>query len=212
MEIKSNWLIAGIAFFSVLLGLLIGASNTPIAGAVVSSIFGILVILLGFFKREEDKKISISPQNLKFAGKSLVMFSVLMFVGLLVGENYRNNTFDFLKEEQIIPWENDSGPTNTYEAIDWLITSKKLRQLGYSETQIKLIYKIRIVEISKKMQDFNEIEVDTTENDMLSGYYSLLNDPDNDIYDLSNPYNEMISSEEVQKMQLPVRGPASIDF
>ncbi len=124
MEIKSNWLITGIALFSLLLGLLTGASNTPIAGAVVSSIFGIIVLLIGFFKKEKGEKLSVSPKNLKFAGKSLVVFSLLMFFGLLIGENYRNRQFSFLKDEQIIPWGTNSKPTNTYEAIDWLLTSK----------------------------------------------------------------------------------------
>lgn len=211
MEIKSNWLIIGIALFSLLLGLLTGASNTPMAGATVSSVFGVLVILIGFLKKEKGEKLSIAPQNLRFAGKSLVIFSILMFTGLLVGENYRNNRFEILKEKQIIPWEEVSKPDNTYEAIDWLLTSKKLRQLGYSESQIKLIYKIRIEEIKTKKQNSNEVEQDSIADDLLSGYNGLLNDSEDEIYDVNNPFNEMISSEVIQKLKSPGRGPASVD-
>ena len=65
---KSNfYFYIGVFLFSILLGVLMTISATPLAGSIITGIFGITVALVSLFL---DKSID-SDQRLKLTGQSL---------------------------------------------------------------------------------------------------------------------------------------------
>lgn len=121
---------------------------------------------------------------------------------MISGENYRNNKITLLKDQQVFPWGNQT-PESTYEALDWIVTSQKLKQMGYSNDQVKLIYKVREKEILKYKNDtLNDpsLEEDTYSYDK----------KDELGYDKSSPFNSVIPDKTIESTKVS-RGPASED-
>lgn len=147
-----------ISSFSIVLGFLIGSSNSTVIGAALSSIFGVIIAILSLIETDIDKRFKLNYNRLNFTGKILFTFSALLFVGVISGDNYRNDNISLLKEQQVFPWGNNP-PESTFEAFDWIVTSQKLRQIGYSKEQINSLYIIREKEILKfKNTTLNDLE------------------------------------------------------
>ena len=202
---KSNWLTLGVSAFSVVLGFLIGASNTPVLGAALGSVFAILLALLGLIKKEKGQSFKIRLENIDYVGKLLFIFSFLLFLGVITGENYRNGKI-IGEKESVIPWTNNP-PSNTYEALDWIVLAKKMEILGYSSNQIQEIYKIRSAEVSRIQEGFMNrlgITADSISLSQLSALQKL-------IYDKGYPFMDILPMElfTVEK-KVSIRGPASI--
>lgn len=123
----------GIGCFSAALGFLVGASNTPVVGAIITGVLAVMASLISLFKK--NKKIEI-----KTVGKTLIVFSSFLIIGVLLGSGHRRDIFK-AKETGFI-WDECNEPSTPQEIFDWLIIERKLEALNYSEAQIRAIYKL----------------------------------------------------------------------
>ena len=127
----------------------------------------------------------------------------MLFVRVISGDNYRNDNISPLKEQQVFLWGNNP-PESTFEALDWIVTSQKLKQIGYSKEQINSLYIIREKEILKFKN--------TTLNDDLES--------EDDVYgfdekteagcDKNAPFNAVISIGTLESVKV-TRGLADIE-
>jgi hypothetical protein len=88
--------------------------------------------------------------SLNRSGQLLIIFTIMFCVGLGLGINLRIG--DWLKQPIKIkqfPWINSTAPTQTENAVDWLIVQENLLRFGYSEKQVEELYKIEYA-LSKK--------------------------------------------------------------
>ena len=201
MKRNQIWIVIGISAFSLVLGFLIGSSNSPVIGAAISSLFGVILSFISLIEADSEKRFKLNYDRLNSTGKILFCFSISLLAGVISGDNYRNNNISLLKEQQIFPWSTQP-PENTYEALDWIVTSQKLKQIGYSNDQIKALYKIREKEISKYKND-------TVSNSSLDKDMYGSEDKDELGYDINSPFNSVIPDKTIESAKI-TRGPASI--
>ncbi len=165
----SLWTGLGLSLFSATLGLLVGASQTPVAGVLVTALFGVVVATIGLFDnrkiatkldalRPELSRLSISGERFdeeKIAsvlgqslvpdsarvGKLLFFFSAFFLLGMVGGALLRVNAWPTPKSAAIrFPWSPQTAPTMPYNALDWLVIQDSLLKMGYSEEQVRLLY------------------------------------------------------------------------
>lgn len=147
MKSQNNlWFYLGICSFAIVIGLLIGASQSPILGVFISGILGLLVGIGGSFISKEDSEEKQKVNNLDFniIGKILLQFSLFLIIGVYLGSDYRANIYKVKSPEFI--WTEQTKPQSTYEAFDWLRVNEILGSKGYSKSQIKELYELRISE------------------------------------------------------------------
>ncbi len=152
---KSNLylLYLGVAVFSMTLGLLIGASNSPVVGLVISGIFGIGVAIFGFIQKssnEQHQTLDLSS-HLQFIGKGLILFSIFLLFGVYLGVLYRTSGNEAKKYNFV--WDKTNRPASVYEALDWIRVNELLTDKGYTKDQIKEIYEIRRKELKDTTND-----------------------------------------------------------
>lgn len=174
----------GISCFALAIGLMVGASNSPVVGVAITSVFGLFVALFGLFNKNSDKEqIEVNPLVIADTGKLFFLFSVTLAAGIYLGVEYRN--YKPVEEKQFI-WDSQLKPPSTaYEALDWIALRESLVKLGYSHNQIRDLYRIRLNE-----------NVDTTMVGLLTEGYNK-----------SYPYSKLF---EDKPMEIKAgRGPAS---
>jgi len=142
---KSNFtFFVGILTFAFVIGLMTGASNSPVAGGVITSIFGIVLAMLGLLtNKEAEFKI-----KLNLIGCGFILLSIGLILGIYAGIKYRTEDPIASTDKKFI-WEGYKEPKTTYEAIDWIITNDLLISRGFSRQQVQSIYLIRLKEISE---------------------------------------------------------------
>lgn len=181
---------AGIFGISLLIGYLIGASNSPVVGAFITAVIGFAGVAVGAkHLAPEGRTQSVSS----FTGMLLLILAGGIFAGEIGGEAFRRGWL-FGQERQFL-WDSRNQPEETREAIDWLVVAEKLSNLGYTHAQIVDIYSIRAEErsrLSKIRAQQIESEVDP---------YALV-----EVYDSASPYHELL---EVPAGETAGRGPAS---
>lgn len=87
---KTKWIVIGISAFSIVLGFLIGSSNSPVVGAALSSFFGVIIAMISLIDVDDEKRFKLNHKRFDVAGKILLTFSILLLIGVILGENYRN--------------------------------------------------------------------------------------------------------------------------
>jgi hypothetical protein len=165
----SNWFYIGICTFSLVLGLLIGASQTPVVGVFITGIVGLIVTAVGIFYNNRDtsvEKIS-NVKDYKGLGKTLFFFSLLLIIGAYLGVQYRAGLY---KQKGNFIWTNENPPSSVYEALDWIRVNEILKEKGYSENQIRQLYDIAHL----KNQDSNSLKFDYYDAEY--PYYKVLID------------------------------------
>jgi len=183
----------GYVALSLSIGFLVGASNSPVVGAFITAFFGLVGTIIGaqyLFERKHSE-----TKGLNHIGAGLILVSLGLVSGALIGEGYRNDWGSSPKK--ILPWANSEPPSITAEALDWIATSEKLQALGYSYKDINAIYQIRVTE--------REMLEKTLDMEASSGVdeYSRTT-----IYESGTPFNSLLSIQETGKKSS--RGPASV--
>lgn len=168
----SLWIGLGLSLFSATLGLLVGASQTPVAGVLVTALFGVVVAAIGLFDnrnvaakldalKSELSRLSISgerfdeerisstlgralvPDSAR-VGKLLFFFSVFFLLGMLGGALLRVNAWPSRKRVALeFPWSPQTKPTMPYNALDWIVIQDSLLKMGYSEEQVSQLYSLQ---------------------------------------------------------------------
>ncbi len=162
------------------IGFFLGASNTPVVGDFITAIFGLLGTVIGaqyLFDKSTDVVIKA-----KHLSVGVALISVSLVCAALVGENYRKS--HKATERLALPWKGLESPSNTYEALDWIATSEKMKQLGYTHEDVQSLYKIRALERKRLIEQRDKQVQQGIEDHFLV-----------DIYDFSEPYSQMISGE-----------------
>jgi len=149
----SIWIILASGSMGFLLGFLTSASNTPIAGVVVTSVFGGAVGVLGtlipsWFAKSpthDSTKANINPG--RFAsrlGLGVVAFCLAFLPGSFAGANYRMLWWpDFVRQKQdlLIPWGEDVPKHGTPGVLlTWIRFAQEARKYGMTDDDILKIY------------------------------------------------------------------------
>ena len=138
----------GIACLAALLGFLVGASESPVAGIAITATFGIVATVLSTklsssaLDPNSQKSRDFTAVHLTQLGRILIIFSVLFASGLAVGIAARlkfNET-----DAPSLPWEGKQAPRSAKQAVDWIIVNNKLRGMGYSQKQVMEIYELEV--------------------------------------------------------------------
>ncbi|MBW8182525.1 hypothetical protein [Shewanella nanhaiensis] len=188
----------GFTFFSLFIGFLLGASNTPVIGLFLTSIFGFIGTLLG-----TQYVLNINNANkygARFLGISMLAVSISLFIGTISGGFYR--TESYIQVEQTLPWEGAAKPRSTKEALDWILVKEKMNLLGYSDEDVAKVYQIR----SEEIELLEEIikQESTQEEDLYSSELPTV------IYDESAPFY-LVFPKEITPKKRANRAPSSIN-
>ena len=185
------WILVGYFIFSLTMGYFVGASNSPVVGVFITAIIGLAGTIfssniINQNNNEFDKGV--------FIGKALILISVGLFIGEPSGELYRNG-LPHSNEKKMIWAESAHELSSTSEALDWIVLNEKLINMGYSEPDIKKLYQ-------KRLEEIKEIK---NKNAQSSDKYLV-----SEVYDTSNPLNEIIKLQNSNITKKGSRGPASI--
>jgi len=149
----SGWFFAGVLVFSAGLGLLVGSSNSPVAGVAISSLFGLLLTLYTIIPKKGKEGNEVRPVNVfSFIGQSLVLFTLGLIGGCWLGVQYRLGTAEPNAPKAFL-WEGTRPPSSTYEALDWLSVQDILVSKGYTVEQVRLLYQMRAKEMTDTATD-----------------------------------------------------------
>ncbi len=165
------WFPTGIALLALLLGFLVGASQTPVAGVAVTAAFGLAAAALGFLQSsttekyfdlvaariEAAEKPADRPrheqllaaldervsQGLERTGRALVLFAVVFALGILGGALVRVSGWPHrTKEARRFPWAAGQAPALAENAVAWIGIQERLREAGFTQEQIEELYRM----------------------------------------------------------------------
>ena len=167
----------GIACLATLLGFLVGASESPVAGIALTATFGIVATGLALHQRAAGESPADLPKvagvvpgegnlnrALRSLGVVLVTFSLTFGIGLSVGVYTKLKSHE-VQLEASLPWQGLQPPTSARKAIDWILVRKRLREHGYSDPQIVELYKI---DLAVRKSDDKAIGWGSTDDQLLS--------------------------------------------
>lgn len=140
----TTWFISGAIVLSLVVGVLVGASSSPVAGVVVTGLLGVAIAFSG--RGSGDGKAPTTEQQ-DFIGQFILIFSVAMAVGIGMGVKVRVNDWFLSGDTEStveFPWQQSESPSSVREAIDWLIIQEKLVQMGLSEQQVQSLYDMKL--------------------------------------------------------------------
>lgn len=156
------WLSTGLGLLAFVLGALVGASHSPVAGVTITAAFGLAIPVFSFVHAKESHKRSDDQQNiaasssreLAKAGKLLALFSLTFCLGLIVGAYSRVYDWPSARQQaRKLPWTDKNAPIRAVHAIDWLVIQNHLLALGYTEEQIEQLYSIQFAAWKGNEQD-----------------------------------------------------------
>ncbi len=174
--IRLYWFSLGIGSSALILGVLVGASQSPVAGVAITATFGVVAAALAVWQKSaiERKLELISTQNgisdtntpsfqsavetlgrietdirdaLNRLGRLLVLFSLAFILGIILGAQVRVGQWP--KKNLIpktFPWANSEAPGRIEDAVDWIVVQERLRDAGFSQGQISNLYALQIKE------------------------------------------------------------------
>ena len=146
----------GIAFMALLMGFLIGASSSPVAGVAITAGFGVVAAALTYMQsseignpgelvNEKSSKVSkaraLSIATLNSVGRALILFSISFAIGISAGI-WSRTLWNGAHEPARFPWHGAAAPTSARQAIDWIIVYQNLRRMGYTDAQIAELYSL----------------------------------------------------------------------
>ncbi len=134
----------GFVAFVLLIGIMVGASQSPIAGTVVTAIFGLGAAVLELSKPEETRPgLQIKKGA---AGALLLLFVVSFSPGIVIGAKIRASGWPRTEAPPIeFPWGEAKPPEDPLNALDWVLINSNLLELGYSQEQIRALYQIQVL-------------------------------------------------------------------
>ncbi len=136
-----RWYVAGAAAIGLLIGLMTGASNSPVAGTVIPLVFALLGGAGGFHILKADLKNAESTARLRFLGMASVGVVAGFVLGMAYGVAIRSPhgwaaliPRSAAEDTKASPWiENSAG---TEQALEVFLLRRKLALAGASSTQI----------------------------------------------------------------------------
>jgi hypothetical protein len=142
---KYAWLLIGLLFSSLVTGILVGVSQTPVVGVFFTAFFGLsgATLSIVFSKKEARKEGNTVQINYNIIGIGIFLFSVFLLFGCLLGANYRSHIVTLaLKKDRNFVWNEKNKPQSLYEALDWIKVENTLSKMGYSREEITSLYRM----------------------------------------------------------------------
>lgn len=168
----SAWFVGGCAAASGTLGLLVGASQSPVAGTFVTAVFGLAVGAFGVYDQRravsllEEARNALDAESAELrskagrkldselagvfrldssrVGKILLVFAVSFVIGLIGGAQVRASGWPRVAQSsRDFPWEEATAPTIPFNALDWIAIQENLLDIGYSSKEVKDLYEIQ---------------------------------------------------------------------
>ena len=146
----------GVVSIALLMGFMVGASSSPVAGTAITASFGIVAAAFAYAQQsaigdpdgigsakpdKSAKARQISIDTLNSLGKVLFAFSATFAIGMAAGIWARAGA-SVSAASTSFPWGNAAPPQSPRAAIDWLLVQRNLRNMGYTEDQIGTLYKL----------------------------------------------------------------------
>lgn len=158
----------GIFLIAVILGFLVGASESPVAGIALTATFGLVASAISLKSKPQDmlkasaldlsrasvpepnpqRPTEITSATLHDLGLVLAVFSIAFSVGLAAGIASRIK-YHKVEPMTALPWQGLEEPRTARKAVDWIVVHKKLRDLGYTDKQIASLYAIEAAQLKK---------------------------------------------------------------
>jgi hypothetical protein len=150
----------GVAATGIMFGFLVGASETPLAGTVVSTAFVSAIGLISVLVANKDAPdLAAAPQGgvqqpppvnhgrdtkrtteaIFLLGIILLMFSGGFLGGVFWGADARNAS-ENIEPHVAIPWQSTTAPSTPGDAWYWLTFSHDAGSMGLSDEEIQRIY------------------------------------------------------------------------
>jgi hypothetical protein len=139
----------GVLMFATVLGLVIGLSNSPIAGVAVTGVLGLGAAIAGVWsnKKKQGESGADDPPRLSsnLAGTLLVAASIGLLLGGYLGIRAKLDHDPRLSQAtRTFPWTGSSSPKTADQAIDWLIVQDHLLARGFTREQVASLYQIEV--------------------------------------------------------------------
>ena len=134
------WLYVGMGSLAILIGFLVGASSSPVAGLAITAAFGVIAGIVSYMVGPKTSE----PFPMAVVGQTLIGVSAAMAIGLGLGMYARLIAVPrWMTETRELPWaQSKTPPTDATVALDWIVVDQRLRAFGYTEQQIQAIYAI----------------------------------------------------------------------
>ena len=147
--------VLGVVSLASIMGFLVGASSSPVAGVAVTAGFGVIASALAYLRAGSQTDASSTPgsghdhsararllllASLNSMGLALTAFAVAFATGTAAGI-WARKAHDAYQDPIEFPWTGQAAPTDTQDAIDWILVQQHLRRMGYKDRQIADLYK-----------------------------------------------------------------------
>lgn len=177
---NETWLILGVASVGAVLGIMVGASATPVVSVAAPTLFALAAATIGLVQTSQINKevtetikelgaqtqsspelttlrtqLATAPRRL---GLILFAFSFAYLISIVVGAKARTN--DWLVTNPTppsLPWKS-SGllPPDIHTAFEWIAIQHKLKSLGYDDETIIALYAIQASEWARSRTSNSE--------------------------------------------------------
>jgi hypothetical protein len=145
------WLYVGLSLTAIVQGYMVGASDSPVVGSAITAFFGLGVAAVGVFKErrsQSEEKLGAganveahySPNWIRSAGIMLTIFALSYLTAAVAGSVVRARSTR--PERASFPWTEKTQPGSPQKALQWLVVQKRLRDYGYTATQIQSLYQL----------------------------------------------------------------------
>jgi hypothetical protein len=147
------WFAFGVASVGIVTGVLIGASQSPVAGVAATAGFGLFAAAFTVIQQVRQPRREhniIEPNELRVdlgaVGQVLVLFALAFSAGVVMGAEIRASGWPQRPVTSIEPpWSAGTAPTDTALAVAWIEVQHRLLARGISAGQVRQLY-----EMSKK--------------------------------------------------------------
>jgi hypothetical protein len=165
-----HFIVIGAGFVAIAVGFMVGNSASPVAGAAIPAIVGLVVTAVGFVNRgavskdlaELLAKAASDAQirrvlamdelrrdaSKRTVGITLILFTVCYLAGVYGGAAARVHGLPGLTiptvPAELFPWTEHTRPATPERALEWVEVAAKLRALGHNDTQIIELYNIDV--------------------------------------------------------------------
>lgn len=162
-----TWLVLGVASVGAVLGLMVGASATPVVSVAVPTLFALAAAAIGLVQTSQINKevaetikalgsrtqsspeletlrsqLASAPRRL---GLILFAFSLAYLLSIIVGAKARTN--EWLVTDATpppLPWKSaGASPPDLESALEWIVIQHQLKSLGYDDQTVAAMYSIQ---------------------------------------------------------------------
>jgi hypothetical protein len=144
----------GLSALAFVVGFLVGASASPVAGIAISALFGIVATAVTMYRRTvvqhngssapsqtQSGRTIATPSVVGPLGTIFLAFAVALASGIGLGIYLRVVKPAHTYQKHFV-WRGRQAPPNIRAALDWAVVGDRLAQMGYSQKDIVGLYEL----------------------------------------------------------------------